>query len=136
MFVWRTLGVWRWLTLACVAALFGFACSVPRFEFPDETAPQCADGVCESGCTTDANCPGGWLCCGGVCDNAQVSVLNGGACGTACESPFVCVSGGCEAQDCGVGHAECDGNTSDACETDTKSDPQNCGACGQDCGAD
>ncbi len=28
------------------------------------------------------------------------------------------------------------GNTSDACETDIKSDPQNCGACGQDCGAD
>src|SRR5436190_1607645 len=83
------------------------------FEFPDETAQPCADGVCESGCTTDANCPAGWLCCEGVCDNAQVSALNCGACGTACESPFLCVSGGCEAQDCGVGHAECDGNTSD-----------------------
>lgn len=125
----------RWLVLLALGMIFAFACSVPKFEFQSDDQ-RCADGVCANGCTTNDNCPAGWLCCDGVCDNAAVSAQNCGECGKGCESPFVCTSGKCEAQDCGVGHAECDGDTSDACETDTQSDPKNCGECGKDCGAD
>ena len=89
---------------------------------------------CESGCTEDA-VPGGLAVRRG-CDNTAVSATNCGACSAACESPFMCVDSKCAAADCGVGHAECDGDTSHTCETDTKSDPKNCGGCGQDCGAD
>lgn len=128
--------VCRWLLVAVWGLIFTFACSVPKFEFEPSDETRCADGVCADGCASDDNCPAGWACCGGVCDNVAVSALNCGGCGRACESPFLCASGSCEVADCGVGHAECDGDTSDACETDTQSDPQNCGECGKDCGAD
>ena len=136
MSVRRARSSFRWLLIAIGGLLFAFACSVPHFEFPSDESTRCTDGVCETGCTEDANCPAGWLCCGEVCDNAAVSAHNCGACGAGCESPFLCVSGACQAEDCGVGHAECDADTSHACETDIKSDPKNCGACDQDCGAD
>ena len=136
MFARRARHSLRWLLVVAWGLLCAFACSVPHFEFPDEESSRCPDGVCEDGCSEDANCPAGWLCCSGVCDNVAASARNCGACGAACESPFSCNSGSCEAAACAVGHAECDGNTADACETDTESDPQNCGGCGQDCGAD
>jgi hypothetical protein len=125
---------WRRLW-AALGVVLGFACSVPHFEFPDDPARSCLGDDCGP-CTVDANCPGGWLCCDGTCDNPAISAMNCGACGEACESPFVCAQGSCGAVDCGIGHAECDGDTSDACETDTQSDPANCGECGNDCGDD
>jgi hypothetical protein len=136
MNVWRARRSLRWFLAASWGLLSAFACSVPHFEFPTEEAERCADGTCSEGCSEDANCPAGWLCCAAVCQDVAVSASHCGACGAGCESPLSCVNGACQAADCGVGHAECDGDTSDACETDTKSDPQNCGGCAQDCGAD
>ncbi|AKU95633.1 hypothetical protein AKJ09_02297 [Labilithrix luteola] len=37
--------------------------------------------------------------------------------------------------DCGTGRANCNGNQSDACETNIDSDPNNCGGCGITCNA-
>lgn len=136
MFEWHVRVALRWSLIAAVVTFFGFACSVPQFEFEDPATVRCPDGICANGCLADANCPAGWLCCGGVCDNAEVSAANCGACGKACESPFTCAAGQCQAAECGTGHAECDGDTTDACETDTQSDPKNCGECGKDCGSD
>src|SRR3954464_11698356 len=104
MNAWRARRSLRWLLVATWCLLCAFACSVPDFEFPSEEPARCADGVCEAGCTADANCPAGWLCCAGVCDNVAASTSNCGACGRACESPFTCASGACQAADCGVGH--------------------------------
>jgi hypothetical protein len=132
MFEQRT--AWRHVS-AVVGLLLAFACSVPHFEFTDEPEQSCVGELCGA-CTIDANCPAGWLCCDGACDNPASSTLNCGACGSACESPFVCAEASCGAVECNAGKAECDGDTSDACETDTQSDPQNCGACGADCGSD
>lgn len=136
--LWKALGASKksWSRLLTAGGLLlGFACSVPHFEFTDDATPSCVGEVCDA-CSEDANCPAGWLCCDGACDNPGVSALNCGACGAACEAPFMCSEGECAAVDCGVGQAECDGDTSDACETDTQSDPKNCGECGADCGDD
>jgi hypothetical protein len=133
----RTREIWRAVLALALALGLAAACSVPHFEFePEKATERCKDGVCPDGCLGDSDCPAGWLCCNGACDNVAASATNCGACGAGCESPYVCENAQCSAADCDTGYAECDGDTSHTCETDIKSDPKNCGACQQDCGAD
>ena len=42
---------------------------------------------------------------------------------------------GCASSHCYDGFADCNGDLKDYCETNTKSDPMNCGACGRVCDA-
>ena len=39
----------------------------------------------------------------------------------------------CYDADCQIGTADCDQNATNGCETDTSSDPQNCGGCDNVC---
>lgn len=43
--------------------------------------------------------------------------------------------GSCGIGSCDSGFSDCDGNAADGCETNTNSDPANCGSCGHDCSA-
>ncbi|AKU94814.1 hypothetical protein AKJ09_01478 [Labilithrix luteola] len=78
--------------------------------------------------------------CSGKCADLSSDLTNCGACGIACstsndEASFaVCAYGSCE-RHCIAGTADCNGNLSDSCETNTDSDPRNCGACGHVCDA-
>ncbi len=75
----------------------------------------------------------------GYCVDVSSSVGNCGACGNSCvafavglgQSPL-CDFGKCAVR-CLDGWADCNGSRSDGCETDTKSDPRNCGGCGITC---
>ncbi len=83
---------------------------------------------------TGTNC-GDALLCNGVCVAADERVHNCGACGVECCGANTTVCGcsllnACIPIQCAPGFADCDGNTSNGCETDTTSDPENCGGCG------
>ena len=80
-------------------------------------------------------CDGGVIC-SGVCVNAQTNQHNCGACGNDCAMlPFVagtsarCVAGVCDlTASCVAGHADCDGDPSNGCETDITVGAH-CGSC-------
>ncbi len=105
---------------------------------------DCCDGVCRLLTTTDNcgfcgnTCQAGQDCCkpGRVCKELNTT-LNCGACGKKCDPGEICQYGQCV---CPSGRIKC-GNTccptgQSCCGgkcTDTKTDKQNCGACGNDC---
>ena len=71
------------------------------------------------------------------CANLDSDRQKCGACGHQC--PFVerpaksvCRLGRCELE-CAAGYADCDGQTSNGCETLVAADPRNCGGCGVQC---
>ncbi len=64
---------------------------------------------------------------------------NCGACGNVCSfanGVAGCQSGRCVLMGCESGFEDCDQEPSTGCETNTSSDPVNCGACGSICGDD
>ncbi len=90
----------------------------------------CAQGIpCVNG---TCGCPEGQAACNGACTNTMADTGNCGGCGNVCNSgpnsTGVCQSGSCQLS-CSPGYRDCDGNPNDGCETNTKSDPNNCGAC-------
>lgn len=71
------------------------------------------------------------------CVDLETSDQDCGACGNRCPladypSKSVCRLGRCELE-CPPGHADCDGNVANGCETLVSADPRNCGACGVRC---
>jgi len=93
----------------------------------------CVEAVCTPGCTGGESCPAGWLCCDGLCENPLTALGACGACGAACEPDGECTNGVCGSKRCAVPLAECDGDVDTVCETDTTSDPENCGRCRVTC---
>lgn len=92
-----------------------------------------ADG-CELNTSSDnANCGA----CGNACAAGQS--CSNGQCACSCTLPntlaTACGSNSCSVVACSPGWGNCDGIDSNGCETQTTFDPNNCGACGNACGA-
>jgi len=112
----------------------------------------CNDGdICWRGA---CGCPSGFTQCGDDCKQLDSDRDNCGACGQLCRAPardnpawacgpgvtpqntaWVCASAACRL-DCKPQFGNCNDNLcADGCEVDLKSDPKNCGACGNTCDA-
>lgn len=85
-------------------------------------------------------CPIGFDECDGdpktTCETNIETILNCGGCGMACSTNHAspsCYTDKCGAV-CRTGYGNCDGDArTNGCETNTGSDPMNCGACGFKC---
>jgi hypothetical protein len=106
-------------------------CNVPDgWEHGGETIEACRVGPCE---------PMHVSCDGDLSNGCEVNLLTSpehcGACGRACN--FDNATGTCDMGNCSVvceaGFADCNGDLSDGCETDTRTSVDNCGACGNVC---
>jgi hypothetical protein len=101
----------------------------------------CSAGSCKA---APSSCPAGQTLCvtdGGIssCNDLQSDPNHCGTCGQSCNAWQTCLGGNCQSAGqtvCPAGLMACplgDGGTS--C-IDTMLDPDNCGGCGQTCGAD
>jgi len=68
---------------------------------------------------------------------AALPTGNGMACtdGLGGTTADVCADGACVGTACATGLGDCDGNRANACEVDTRTNANHCGACGNACGA-
>ncbi|HKO50836.1 MAG TPA: hypothetical protein VJV79_24115 [Polyangiaceae bacterium] len=93
---------------------------------------QCSAGSCSiKTCSPGlADCTGGYA--DGCETNSNTDVDNCGTCTNACSvangSPL-CLDGECEVKGCTGTFADCNGNASDGCETNTSTSQTHCGAC-------
>jgi hypothetical protein len=100
------------------------------------TSTCCANGDCTSPVPAACYVAGSGVCSGigGSCSytlNTGSKVCTGNVCCNA-------VNGTCNTNCtliCNAGFADCDGNPSNGCETNTTNDVNNCGACGRFCAA-
>jgi hypothetical protein len=106
-------------------------------------------GMCRRNCGFYASCSSGSCVCNpgyGDCDdnrfNGCEQELNRrnhcGACGVIClpaNAVATCSTGTCQIVMCNAGYGDCDGNPTNGCEVDTRTDAMNCGMCGRSCGA-
>src|SRR2546430_600183 len=91
------------------------------------------DRVITTASDTVTSCPPAQTACAGVCQNLDTDSNNCGACGNRCPnlidgSPGICVGGVCQ-----TGLADCNGMSSDGCETTLMTGAQSCGQCGRAC---
>ena len=77
--------------------------------------------------------------CDGLTDedfNILQDTNNCGGCGQVCSLPNAlsnCVNGVCGIASCDVGYMNCDGNTTNGCETNIYDSPSSCGSCSNVC---
>ncbi|MDP3221337.1 MAG: hypothetical protein Q8S73_45055, partial [Deltaproteobacteria bacterium] len=108
----------------------GMTCAV------NNATPACLVGACSVG-----SCAPGF----GDCDSApangcevdtRVTLAHCGACNNACPARAnatpTCAAGACGFL-CDAGFADCDGDPSNGCESDTRTSTAHCGACGTAC---
>ncbi|TAK32213.1 MAG: hypothetical protein EPO40_03335 [Myxococcaceae bacterium] len=101
----------------------------------------CAAGQVCSGGACGATCASPLSTCGtgatAFCANAAIDPANCGECGTVCALSHVaangCASGACTVVRCSGGFGDCDGASSNGCETDLNASASSCGACGRAC---
>ncbi len=63
-------------------------------------------------------------------------IANCGTCGNVCDFTHamgMCQAGRCQINGCDPGFGDCNGRTSDGCESDSATDTSNCGRCGTRC---
>lgn len=116
-------------------------------------AEQCVDtdadhdhcGECNQGCDSDdvcadgdclEECPGDQTACDGACFETDTDIRHCGECDNECPDDVQAASPTCEAGECGY---VCDEDDDTFCEdeglcTDTDTDDDHCGKCGNDCG--
>ena len=114
----------------CVQCVDGLSCPAP---LPNSVA-ICIDGNCAYQCLPGyTDCPNGTGCI-----NTSTDPKNCGSCGHACSIPnghAFCADGDCALAGCLQGYADCNNNPVDGCEVYVQNDPNNCGMCGNKCGA-
>ncbi|MFT4705193.1 MAG: hypothetical protein ACI81R_002901, partial [Bradymonadia bacterium] len=96
---------------------------------------------CAAGACTVADCVPGFANCDGLNENGcEVSLDDDtehcGRCGLQClvdNADAVCLEGNCRVDDCEVGFGDCDLFPVNGCESNLRSDGDNCGACDFDC---
>ena len=83
----------------------------------------CQAGICVQGCSPSDPCPGSLTCCGNVCVDVSSDLANCGQCDEACTQPpniaAVCDTGVCQLGACAPGFEDCDGDSSNGCESAT-----------------
>lgn len=141
-------------TVACVDRTCAYSC-VADFADCDLDEGACEVdtiddiqncGGCGIACGTNEECVGGacvcaatYSLCGSTCVRLTDDPNHCGICNRACSglyavtAPYVCSGGACVLT-CDSTNADCDGSWLTGCETDTKWDAANCGACGNACG--
>ncbi|HWV37369.1 MAG TPA: MXAN_6577-like cysteine-rich protein [Vulgatibacter sp.] len=139
---------------ACEAGECVLACLDDRADCDEDSSNGCETdaatdpancGTCGITCGPDESCTDGVCCgpeggvCGGVCVDLQGDAQNCGACGVSCvgqpgSTGGVCTGGACELA-CEALWGDCNADPTDGCELNLTSDPGNCGACGNTCGA-
>ncbi len=104
---------------------------------PTNAAATCATGACGLRCND-----GFGDCDSDATNGCEVtlgsSTAHCGRCGAACparaNATTTCGGGAC-AFTCDAGYADCDGEATNGCETDTRTTVANCGTCGNACPA-
>ena len=107
----------------------GEACELPN------VVPACRVGRCQLTCVT------GFGNCNGVRDDGceldlTGDVTNCGLCSKACTTQNatpVCKMSVCGAGTCDTNFANCDADSTNGCEIDTRTDDAHCGGCGRAC---
>ncbi|MEZ4391795.1 MAG: hypothetical protein R3A48_11915 [Polyangiales bacterium] len=102
---------------------------------PPNAAGSCSMGVCGFACNV------GFADCNGVpedgCEvNLDSSPENCGRCMNRCVvngATAACTAGQCAVGACGQDQADCDGDPSNGCETNTRTSTAHCGMCGNRC---
>ncbi len=98
----------------------------------------CVGSVCVAGCNAGRPCPASQQCCGGACVDPQSNIAHCGACDARCtiaSGTAACMNGTCAVGACTAPNANCDGNATNGCETDTSRDVMHCGGCAMPCAA-
>jgi hypothetical protein len=98
-------------------------------------------GVCEESTCVFGGCTSGFADCNGdEEDGCEVSIRtsldNCGNCGALCRranAAAACTMGVCRVGTCNFGFDDCNGQDADGCETATRNNAANCGACGVVC---
>ncbi|MBL8684654.1 MAG: hypothetical protein JNK05_36095 [Myxococcales bacterium] len=104
-------------------------------------APAGATGACAMGVCTVSACNSGLGDCdsnamNGCETDTNSSLAHCGGCGVGCAPANAvgsCAMGACGVASCSAGFADCDTTASNGCEIDTRTDVNNCGACGTVC---
>ncbi|MGC8927634.1 MAG: choice-of-anchor D domain-containing protein, partial [Myxococcota bacterium] len=106
-------------------------------------------GACGNRCNQNATCKNsgcqcisGYSNCNGTwsdgCEvNINADVNNCGSCNKKCNLPntsdVICDSGNCKIVKCATNFGNCDSNDLNGCESDLRTDSNNCGSCGSKC---
>lgn len=97
---------------------------------------SCDDGTCSIACdASHDDCDGANA---NGCETDLRTTTDCGTCGTPCavdHGAGTCASGTCAIASCDAGFLDCRGGVPDGCETEVAIDPDDCGACGNDCDA-
>ncbi len=102
------------------------------------SAANCVAGACVYACAPDfGDCDGDPV--NGCETDLDTSPAHCGGCGYACTAPWprtvaTCTAGGCASR-CVDGYTDCDGASTNGCETDPRTSATHCGACGVVCAA-
>jgi hypothetical protein len=118
---------------ACSACLPGQKCRLPG----DCAGGDCTNGRCSLSCLDGkGNCDGD--AANGCETNLKTDARYCGACDRPCDLAHAsarCTGGTCAVDSCSAPFADCDGDPSNGCETNTSTDAGNCNGCGLSCPA-